>query len=177
MAGVGGDIAWAPTHYRFAQCAGDKGSGRADTGRAFGVMLGKYEDTFSLMPLTDPAGPTRIAMNVNNGYVERQLFRRAAVAGERVAVYDETGQWTMTSGSSRFWTGRDFTATPLRPPTLVVHNVASNAYPGARASVARVVHHGGLRHRDHPTRLADHSGNGNSRRISKWSLAAVNRPT
>jgi hypothetical protein len=99
-------------------------------------MLGKYEDTFSLMPLTDPAGPTRIAMNVNNGYVERQLFRRAAVAGERVAVYDETGQWTMTSGSSRIWTSRDFTATPLRPPTLVVHNVASNAYPGARASVA-----------------------------------------
>jgi ESX secretion system protein EccE len=136
MADVGDDIVWAPTYYRFAQCAGDEGSRRADTGRAFGVMLGKYEDILSLMPLTDSAGPTRIAMNVDNGYAERQMIRRAAAAGERVAVHDETGRWTMTSGSSRIWTSPDFTATPLRPPTLVVCNASSNPYPGARASVA-----------------------------------------
>ena len=34
-------------------------------------MLGKYEDTFSLISLTDPAGPTRIAMNIDNDYAVR----------------------------------------------------------------------------------------------------------
>ncbi|MGV7254566.1 type VII secretion protein EccE [Mycobacterium kansasii] len=100
-----------------------------------GVMIGKLGDGLLLMPLSDPAGPTRIAMHADNDVAVRQLIRRAAAAGERVAVYDSTGRWTMTAGSSRIWTSTDMTAQPPRPPTLVVHNGRTNPYPGAWASI------------------------------------------
>lgn len=99
-----------------------------------GVLLGKFGDALLLMPLSDPAAPTRIAMRTGNKAV-RQLIRRAAAVGERVAVYDNTGSWTMTAGSSRIWTTDDMHAQPPRPPTLVVHNGRTNPYPGAWASV------------------------------------------
>lgn len=99
-----------------------------------GVLLGKFGDALLLMPLTDPAAPTRIAMRTSNKTV-RQLIRRAAAVGERVAVYDDTSSWTMTAGSSRIWTTADMHAQPPRPPTLVVHNGGANPYPGAWASV------------------------------------------
>jgi hypothetical protein len=99
-----------------------------------GVLLGKFGDALLLMPLSDPAAPTRIAMNADNKTV-RQLIRRAAAVGERVAVYDKTGDWTMTTGSSRIWTTDDMQAQPPRPPTLVVHNGSTNPYPAAWASV------------------------------------------
>ena len=98
-------------------------------------MLGKFGDGLLLMPLSDPAGPTRIAMRADNDLAVRQLIRRAAAAGERVAVYDTGGRWTMTAGSSRIWTTQDMTAQPPRPPTLVVHNGRVNPYPGAPASI------------------------------------------
>ncbi len=87
------------------------------------------------MPLSDPARPTRIAMTTDSDVGVRQLIRRAAAAGERVAVYDNTGAWTMTSGSSRIWTTSDMSAQPARPPTMVVHNGNANPYPGAWISV------------------------------------------
>jgi hypothetical protein len=65
----------------------------------------------------------------------RQLIRRAAAVGERVAVYDNTSSWTMIAGSSRIWTTDDTHAQPPRPPTLVVHNGRTNPYPGAWSSV------------------------------------------
>ncbi|WP_454561751.1 type VII secretion protein EccE [Mycobacterium haemophilum] len=99
-----------------------------------GVLIGKFGDALLLMPLSDPAAPTRIAMRADNKVV-RQLIRRAAAVGERVAVYDNTGSWTTTAGSSRIWTTHDMDAQPPRTPTLVVHNGRSNPYPAAWASV------------------------------------------
>ena len=99
-----------------------------------GVLLGKFGDALLLMPLSDPSAPTRIAMCAGNKTV-RQLIRRAAAVGERVAVYDNTGSWTMTAGSSRIWTTDDMNAQPPRPPTMVVHNGRTNPYPAAWASV------------------------------------------
>ena len=89
-----------------------------------------------LMPLSDPAHPTRIAINAESDVVVRQLIRRAAAAGEMVAVYDQTGRWEMTSASSRIWATRNMAAQPPRPPTMVVHNGRVNPYPGAWISVA-----------------------------------------
>ena len=100
-----------------------------------GVLLGKFRDSFLLMPLSDPARPTRIALTADSDLAVRQLIRRAAAAGERVAVYDNTGAWTMTAGSSRIWTTSDMSAQPPRPPTMVVHNGCANPYPGAWISV------------------------------------------
>ncbi|MBY0443042.1 MAG: type VII secretion protein EccE [Mycobacteriaceae bacterium] len=99
-----------------------------------GVLIGKFGDALLLMPLSDPAAPTRIAIRADNKVV-RQLIRRAAATGERVAVYDDTGNWSMTAASSRIWTTRDMHAQPPRPPTLVVHNGGVNPYPGAWALV------------------------------------------
>ena len=101
-----------------------------------GVMIGKLGDGLLLMPLSDPSGPTRIAMRTDDDGAVRRLIRRAAAAGELVAVYDSTGRWTMRSASSHIWSSRDLTAQPPRPPTLVVHNGNSDPYPGAWVSVA-----------------------------------------
>ncbi len=101
-----------------------------------GVVIGKLRDKFLLMPLSDPAGPTRIALRTNNDKAVRQLIRRAAAVGELVAVYDSADRWTMTHRSSRIWTSRDMTSQPPRPPTLVVHNGKAEPYPGARTSVS-----------------------------------------
>jgi hypothetical protein len=46
------------------------------------VMIGRIGDALLLMPLSDPAGPTRIAMSTDGDVAVRQLIRRAAVAGE-----------------------------------------------------------------------------------------------
>ncbi|HME48079.1 type VII secretion protein EccE [Mycobacterium sp.] len=101
-----------------------------------GVIIGKLGDGLLLMPLSDPSGPTRIAMHTDDDVAVRRLIRRAAAAGELVAVYDSTGRWTMRSASSHIWTSRDLTAQPPRPPTLVVHNGNSDPYPGAWVSIA-----------------------------------------
>lgn len=101
-----------------------------------GVLIGKFRDAMLLMPLSDPAAPTRIALRVDNDKAVRQLIRRAAAVGEQVAVYDSLGRWTMTAGSARIWITRDLGAQPPRPPTLVIHNGRVNPYPGARTSVA-----------------------------------------
>ncbi len=101
-----------------------------------GVLLGKFKDAMLLMPLSDPAAPTRVALRVDSDKAVRQLIRRAAAAGEQVAVYDSSGRWTMAAGSARIWTTRDLDAQPPRPPTLVIHNGRANPYPGARTCVA-----------------------------------------
>ncbi len=101
-----------------------------------GVMIGKLGDGLLLMPLSDPSGPTRIAVRTDDDVAVRRLIRRAAAAGELVAVYDSTGRWTMRSSSSNIWSSRDLTAQPPRPPTLVVHNGNADPYPGAWVSIA-----------------------------------------
>ena len=101
-----------------------------------GVLIGGVRDAMVLMPLSDPAQPTRVAVNAESDVVVRQLIRRAAAAGEIVAVYDRAGRWEMTSGSSRIWATRNMAAQPPRPPTMVVHNGRANPYPGAWISVA-----------------------------------------
>lgn len=100
-----------------------------------GVLIGKFGDALLLLPLSDPEAPTRIGMRTDNDKTVRQLIRRAAAVGERVAVYDNTGRWRMTAASSRIWATDDMHAQPPRPPTLVVHNGRTNPYPGAWASV------------------------------------------
>ncbi|WP_036445846.1 type VII secretion protein EccE [Mycobacterium kansasii] len=102
---------------------------------ASGVLLGQLRNAMVLMPVSDPAAPTRIALQVDDDKVVKQLIRRAAAAGERIAVYDPTGRWTMTAASPRIWTTRDMTARPPRPPTMVVHNGQISGYPAARTSV------------------------------------------
>jgi type VII secretion protein EccE len=101
-----------------------------------GVLVGGVRDAMVLMPLSDPAHPTRVAINTESDVVVRRLIRRAAAAGEMVAVYDQTGRWEMTSASSRIWATRNMAAQPPRPPTMVVHNGRVNPYPGAWISVA-----------------------------------------
>jgi len=101
-----------------------------------GVMIGKLGDGLLLMPLSDPSGPTRVALHTDDDVAVRRLIRRAAAAGELVAVYDSTGRWTMRSGSSHIWSSRDMSAQPPRPPTLVVHNGNADPCPGARVSIA-----------------------------------------
>lgn len=101
-----------------------------------GVMLGKVDDAFMLMPLRDPAGPTRIVIDSDDDLAVRQLIRRASASGEFVAVYDTRRRWTMAAASSRIWTTTDLRAQPPRPPTLVVHNGSSNPYPGALVSIS-----------------------------------------
>lgn len=102
---------------------------------ASGVLLGELRDAMLLMPISDPAAPTRIALHADDDQAVKRLIRRAAAAGEQVAVYDPTGRWTMTSASPRIWTTRDVTAQPPRPPTMVVHNGRVNNYPPARTSI------------------------------------------
>lgn len=101
-----------------------------------GVLLGKFGDAMLLMPLSDPAAPTRIAVRVDDDMAVRRLIRRAAAVGEHVAVYDTAQRWGMSAGSARIWSSTDVSAQPPRPPTLVVHNGRSNPYPGARTAVA-----------------------------------------
>ncbi|MGH3971400.1 MAG: type VII secretion protein EccE, partial [Mycobacterium sp.] len=100
-----------------------------------GVLLGELRNARLLMPMSDPAAPTRIALRVEDDKVVKQLIRRAAAAGEQVAVYDPTGVWTMTSRSPRIWITRDMRAQPPRPPTMVVHNGGGNNYSRARTLV------------------------------------------
>ncbi|SKK91677.1 type VII secretion protein EccE [Mycobacteroides abscessus subsp. massiliense] len=108
-----------------------------------GILIGATRDDRTageagsvLIPFFDPAGPTRIAANVDDATV-RQLIRRASAAGELVAVYDDVGRWSMTGASSRIWTTRDHTEQPPRPPTMVFHHISSsNPCPGARSAVA-----------------------------------------
>ena len=104
---------------------------------ASGVLVGKLRDAVLLMPVSDPAAPTRIALRVDDDKTVRQLIRRAAAAGEHVAVYDPEGRWTMTAGSTRIWTTKDMSARPPHPPTMVIHNGLADdaAYPDARTSV------------------------------------------
>jgi type VII secretion protein EccE len=109
-----------------------------------GVLIGATRDDHRtgdpsglvLIPISDPAQPTRIAANVDD-LIVRQLIRRASAAGELVAVYDETGRWAMTGASSRIWTTSDSSEQPPRPPTVVVHRIGlSNPHPGARSAIA-----------------------------------------
>lgn len=102
---------------------------------ASGVLLGELRDAMLLMPMSDPAAPTRIVVQADDDQTIKRLIRRAAAAGEQVAVYDPTGRWTMASASPRIWTTRDMTAQPPRPPTMVVHNGRVNNYPPARTSI------------------------------------------
>jgi type VII secretion protein EccE len=101
-----------------------------------GTMLGKVDDGLMLMPLRDPAGPTRIVVDADNALTVRQLIRRASASGEIVAVYDSDRRWAMAAASSRIWNTSDLRAQPPRPPTLVVHNGSSAPYRGAAASVS-----------------------------------------
>ena len=101
-----------------------------------GVMLGKVDDAFMLMPLRDPAGPTRIVIDSDDDLAVRQLIRRASASGEFVAVYDPRRRWAMAAASSRIWNSPDLRAQPPRPPTVVVHNGTSNPYPGALVSIS-----------------------------------------
>lgn len=101
-----------------------------------GVMLGKVDDAFMLMPLRDPAGPTRIVIDSDDDLAVRQLIRRASASGEFVAVYDPRRRWAMAAASSRIWNSPDLRAQPPRPPTVVVHNGSSNPYPGALVSIS-----------------------------------------
>lgn len=101
-----------------------------------GILVGGVRDGMVLMPLSDPAQPTRVTLNVESDVLVRQLIRRAAATGEQVAVYDRTGRWEMSAASSRIWTTRDLGSQPPRPPTMVVHNGQTNPYPGAWISVA-----------------------------------------
>ena len=66
-----------------------------------GVMLGKVDDALMLMPLRDPAGPTRIVIDSDDDLAVRQLIRRASASGEIVAVYDSRRRWAMAAASSR----------------------------------------------------------------------------
>lgn len=102
---------------------------------ASGVLLGQLRDAILLMPMSDPLAPTRIALHTDDDQEVRRLIRRAAAAGEQVAVYDPTGRWTMSAASPRIWTTRDLTAQPPRPPTMVIHNGRANNYPPARTSI------------------------------------------
>lgn len=101
-----------------------------------GVMLGKVDDALMLMPLRDPAGPTRIVIDSDDDVAVRQLIRRASASGEFVAVYDVRRRWAMAAASSRIWNTTDLRAQPPRPPTVVVHNGSSNPYPGALVSIS-----------------------------------------
>lgn len=101
-----------------------------------GIPIGGVgRDGLLLMPLSDPAAPTQITVFTDSDVSVRQLIRRAAAAGDRVAVYDAAGRWTMTAASSHIWTTRDHSAQPPWPPTLVVHNGHGNPYPGAWSSM------------------------------------------
>lgn len=101
-----------------------------------GVMLGKVDDALLLMPLRDPAGPTRIVIDADDDLAVRQIIRRASASGEMVAVYDPRRRWAMSAPSSRIWNTPDLRAQPPRPPTVVVHNGSSNPYPGAPVSIS-----------------------------------------
>ncbi|SLJ66812.1 type VII secretion protein EccE [Mycobacteroides abscessus subsp. abscessus] len=102
-----------------------------------GILLGGIgRDALLLMPLSDPAAPTQTNMYTDNDLTVRQLIRRAAAAGLRVAVYDSGRRWAMTATSPLIWSTSNFAMQPPWPPTLVVHNGRSNPYPGAWASVA-----------------------------------------
>lgn len=101
-----------------------------------GIPIGGVgRDSLLLMPLSDPAAPTQITVYTDNDFSVRQLIRRAAAAGDRVAVYDPAGRWTMTAASSHIWSTPDPSAQPPWPPTLVVHNGQGNPYPGAWSSM------------------------------------------
>lgn len=99
-------------------------------------MLGKVNDALLLMPLRDPAGPTRIVIDTDDDLAIRQLIRRASASGEVVAVYDPHRRWAMAAASSRIWNTTDLRAQPPRPPTMVVHNGSANPYPGALVSIS-----------------------------------------
>ena len=101
-----------------------------------GVLMGKFGDSMLLMPLSDPAAPTRIGLRADSDKAVRQLIRRCAAVSERVAVYDPAGRWAMTARSPRIWNTRDMTAQPPQPATMVVHYGSTNPYPGAWTSVA-----------------------------------------
>lgn len=109
-----------------------------------GVLIGATRDDHRsgdpsglvLIPISDPAQPTRIAANVDD-LIVRQLIRRASAASELVAVYDDTGRWAMTGASSRIWTTCDLAEQPPRPATVVVHRIGrNNPHPGARSAIA-----------------------------------------
>ncbi len=101
-----------------------------------GIPIGGVgRDGLLLMPLSDPAAPTQITVYTDSDVSVRQLIRRAAAAGDRVAVYDSAGRWTMTAASSHIWSTPDYSAQPPWPPTLVVHNGHGNPYPGAWSSM------------------------------------------
>ncbi len=102
---------------------------------ASGVLLGEFRNAMFLMPISDPGAVTRIALRADDDKAVKQFIRRAAAAGEHVAVYDPTGAWTMTSRSPRIWVTRDLNATPPHQPTMVVHNGSGDGFPRARTMV------------------------------------------
>lgn len=122
-----------------------------------GVLLGKVDDALLLMPLRDPAGPTRIAIDTDDDFAVRQLIRRASASGEIVAVFDPRRRWAMAAASSRIWNTPDMRAQPPRPPTVVVHNGSSNPYPPPGALVSISVG-AGARSADPDVRITQRSG-------------------
>ena len=102
---------------------------------ASGVLLGEFRNAMFLMPISDPAALTRIALRADDDKAVKQFIRRAAAAGEHVAVYDPAGAWTMTSRSPRIWITRDVNARPPHQPTMVVHNGSGDGFPRARTMV------------------------------------------
>jgi type VII secretion protein EccE len=100
-----------------------------------GVLLGEFRNAMFLMPISDPAALTRIALRADDDKAVKQFIRRAAAAGEHVAVYDPAGAWTMTSRSPRIWVTRDVNARPPHQPTMVVHNGSGDGFPRARTMV------------------------------------------
>lgn len=111
---------------------------------ASGVLIGKIDDGLLLMPLHDPAGPTRILIDADEDLAVKQLIRRAAACGEVVAVYDPQQRWTMAAASALIWNTATLEAQPPRPPTLVVHSETISPYPTAAATISV-----GATHRSH----------------------------
>lgn len=100
-----------------------------------GVLIGKIDDSLLVMPLHDPAGPTRILIDADEDAAVKQLIRRAAACGEVVAVYDPQQRWTMAATSALIWNTATLQAQPPRTPTLVVHSETTSPYPAATATI------------------------------------------
>jgi type VII secretion protein EccE len=102
---------------------------------ASGVLLGEFRNAMFLMPISDPAAPTRIALRADDDKAVKQFIRRAAASGEHVAVFDPACAWAMTARSPRIWITRDINARPPHQPTMVVHNGSGDEFPRARTMV------------------------------------------
>ncbi|BBX88250.1 type VII secretion protein EccE [Mycolicibacterium aubagnense] len=103
---------------------------------ASGVMIGKWRDQLLLMPMSDPASTTTVALRTDDDRAVRKLIRRAATNGYAVAVYDPVGRWSMAAGSPRIWFSPDPAAMPPFAATMVVHSGQRPPQLTARTSVA-----------------------------------------